>query len=314
MTTVRGRALPPAPRDVGQVLARMRGLDAALPHGDGVAVFNRVYLSVTEEVRRRLASGAFADERTAAELAVRFAARYLAAVEDGAARDGPYERPPGGLVRPRRDHGRGHVPGSEHVPGQADGHSDKHRDRDGDADGDKHRHVPGQADADGRGDAHRHGQRGGHARRAARPPACWRPLLRMRGHRGIRPIQFALAGINAHVGHDLALAVVDTCRASGGELRSLEGDFDRIGEVLTAIEERVREELMPGPDVLDIADPLTHLAGAWSLERARDAAWAAARLLWALRRVPDAYEECAARLDAGVGLVSRFLLTPLDRD
>ncbi|WP_329130067.1 DUF5995 family protein [Streptomyces sp. NBC_01476] len=227
MTTARR----PDPADVAQVLSRMRSLNAALPHRDGVAVFNRVYLSVTEEVRRRLAAREFADQDAAGELAVRFAGRYLAAIED---------------------------------------------------------------DIAGR-----------------RPPACWRPLLRLRGHRGIRPVQFALAGINAHIGHDLALAVVDTCRAGDLELRTLEGDFDRIGDVLTAIEERVREELMPGPDVLELADPLTHVVGAWSLERARDAAWAAARLLWALRETDDAYDECVTRLDAGVGLVGRFLLTPL---
>ncbi|MFC4032036.1 DUF5995 family protein [Streptomyces polygonati] len=228
MTTARR----PGPADVGQVLSRMRALNAALPRGDGVAVFNRVYLSVTEEVRRRLAAGAFSDGYAAGELAARFAGRYLAAVED---------------------------------------------------------------DAAGR-----------------RPPACWRALLRLRSHRGIAPVQFALAGINAHVGHDLALAVVDTCRAAGCAPPTLEGDFDRVGEVLTGIEIRVREELMPGPDVLEHAEPLTHLIGAWSLERARDAAWAASRLLWALRGSQDAYEECVLRLDAGVALVGRFLLTPLD--
>lgn len=227
MTTVR----EPAPGDVRQVLARMRVLDAALPRDDGVAVFNRVYLSVTEEVGRRLAAGGFADPLAARELAVRFADRYLAAVTDG--------------------------------------------------------------------------------RAGRRAPACWRPLLRMRGHRGVRPLQFALAGVNAHVGHDLALAVVDTCRATDREPPALERDFDRVGEVLTAIETRVREELMPGPDPLEAADPLTHLVGAWSLDRARDAAWAAARLLWALRGAPGPYGECAVRLDAAVALVGRLLLTPV---
>lgn len=217
--------------DVGGVLARMREVDAGLPPGDGVAVFNRVYVAVTEQVRRRLAAGDFADREAAGELAVRFAGRYLAAVED---------------------------------------------------------------DAAGR-----------------RPPACWRPLLRLRAHPRIRPLQFALAGINAHVGHDLALAVVDTCRVTGRGLPDLEADFDRVGEVLTAIEVEVRELLMPGPDLLEAADPLTHLVGSWSLARARDAAWAAARLLWALRGTDDAYDECVSRLDAGVGLIGRLLLTPL---
>ena len=217
--------------DVGGVLARMRGVAAGLPHGDGVAVFNRVYVAVTEEVRRKLAAGHFADRAVAGELAARFAGRYLAALED---------------------------------------------------------------DAAGR-----------------RPPACWRPLLRLRAHPGVRPLQFALAGINAHVGHDLALAVVDTCRATGRGLPDLEGDFDRVGEALTSIEVEVRELLMPGPDLLEAADPLTHLVGSWSLARARDAAWAASRLLWALRGTDDADDECVHRLDAGVGLVGRLLLTPV---
>lgn len=217
--------------DVGGVLVRIRRVDAALPYGDGVAVFNRVYAAVTEEVRRRLAAGGFADREAAGELAVRFAGRYLAALED---------------------------------------------------------------DAAGR-----------------RPPACWRPLLRLRAHRGIRPLQFALAGINAHVGHDLALAVVDTCRATGRDLPELEEDFDRVGAALTAIEVEVRELLMPGPDALEAAEPLTHLVGSWSLARARDAAWAAARLLWAVRGTDEAYDECVSRLDSAVGLVGRLLLTPV---
>ncbi|WP_431953021.1 DUF5995 family protein [Actinacidiphila sp. bgisy167] len=222
-----------APMGVAQVVARMHALGTALPPRDGVAVFNRVYLSVTQELDGRLAAGGFGDPVAAAALAARFAARYLEAVD--AATD----------------------------------------------------------------------------RRAV--PACWRPLLQLRGHRGIRPLQFALAGINAHVGHDLALAVVDTCSTLECEPPSLEGDFDRVGDLLTSVEERVREELMPGPDLLDLADPLTHLAGSWSLERARDAAWAASRVLWSLREMPEVYEEFTERLDAGVGLVGRFLLTPLGR-
>ncbi len=81
--------------------------------------------------------------------------------------------------------------------------------------------------------------------------------------------------------------------------------------VLVSLEERIREDLMPGPDLLQIADPLTHLLGAWSLDRARDAAWSAARAVWALRELPDLAGEFVERLDTGVGLVGRCLLTPL---
>ncbi|OEJ27880.1 hypothetical protein AR457_28835 [Streptomyces agglomeratus] len=218
---------------VDTVVARMRSLRREWQPSDGLAVFNRVYLAVTEEIDRRIDVGLFPDARTAATLDVLFAERYLTAVA----------APPAGR----------------------------------------------------------------------RGPACWRPLLQYRRHPGVRPLQFALAGINAHIGHDLVLAVVDTCHALGCRPADLEGDFDRVGDTLVALEERIREELMPGPDLLEIADPLTHLLGSWSLERARDAAWSAARLLWRLRELPDLAEDFTERLDSGVGLVCRMLLTPLPR-
>jgi hypothetical protein len=216
---------------VDAVIERMRTLDAGWPVGDGVSVFNRVYLAVTEEIGRRIDSGLFPHPHAAAVLDVRFAQRYFAAVDASAA-------------------GR-------------------------------------------------------------RPPACWRPLFQYRRHPGVHPLQFALAGINAHVGHDLALALVDTCWALRCPPTDLESAFDRVGDTLVALEERIREELMPGPDLLEIADPLTHLIGSWSLERARDGAWLTARSLWALQHLPDLAGEFMERLDDSVGLAGRFLLTPL---
>jgi hypothetical protein len=68
---------------------------------------------------------------------------------------------------------------------------------------------------------------------------------------------------------------------------------------------------MPGPDLLQIADPLTHLLGSWSLDRARDATWTAARALWALRGLPDVAQEFTEHLDMTAGLAGRMLLTPL---
>ncbi|MEU9330194.1 DUF5995 family protein [Streptomyces canus] len=213
------------------VVSRMRALEEDLPDRDGVAVFNRVYLAVTEAVDRCVDSGRFPDARAAITLDVRFAERYLAAVD--------------AVARERR------------------------------------------------------------------PPACWRPLFQFRRHPGVRPLQFALAGINAHIGHDLALAVVDTCRSLDCEPADVEDEFDRVGDLLVSLEERIREDLMPGPDLLQIADPLTHLLGSWSLERAREATWTAARALWALRGLPDVAEEFTGRLDTAVGFAGRMLLTPL---
>jgi len=218
---------------VDTAAGRMRTTAGTWPKHDGLAVFNRVYLTVAEEVISRLNAGDFSDSCAAGTLGVRCAERYLDAVD---------------------------------------------------------------AAAEGR-----------------RPPACWRPLFQFRAHPGVRPLQFALAGLNAHIGHDLALAVVDICRTLTCDPVELEDDFERVGVLLIALEERIREDLMPSPDLLQITDPLTHLLGSWSLDRARDGAWAAARVLWALRGLPELAEEFTDRLDEAVGLSGRMLLTPLPK-
>ncbi|WP_371604179.1 DUF5995 family protein [Streptomyces sp. NBC_01220] len=143
-----------------------------------------------------------------------------------------------------------------------------------------------------------------------RMPDCWRPLFQYRRHPGVRPVQFALAGLNAQAGHDLALAVVDTCRTLRCAPADLAEEFDRVGGLLLMLEERIGEDLMPGPERLEVTDPLTHLVGSWNLERACEASWSAARVLWRLRDVPLLAAEFGQRLDAGAGLVGRCLLTP----
>src|SRR5690242_3754575 len=46
---------------------------------------------------------------------------------------------------------------------------------------------------------------------ASAPPSCWSAIFRRREDSRLARIQFALAGINAHINHDLALAIVATC-------------------------------------------------------------------------------------------------------
>lgn len=56
------RAAPvAAPPAVTSVLGRMRELQSSWPPVDGVAVFNRVYLAVTESIDRQITEGAFPD-------------------------------------------------------------------------------------------------------------------------------------------------------------------------------------------------------------------------------------------------------------
>ena len=146
---------------------------------------------------------------------------------------------------------------------------------------------------------------------APAPPACWRPLLELRLRPGIRPVQFALAGMNSHIEHDLPLSVVDCCRSLDCPPEALEADFHRVNDLLADLEAQVREELLTLPPEFDVADPLLHLLDAWSIDAARDAAWASARMLWDLRDRPATYAAAAAALDRSTGMTSRCLLTPL---
>lgn len=84
-----------------------------------------------------------------------------------------------------------------------------------------------------------------------RPPACWRPLVELRLHPGVLPVQFALCGMNAHIEHDLPLAVLDTCSVLGCSPDDLSADFHHVNDVLAQVEARVRERLMPAPEELD---------------------------------------------------------------
>jgi hypothetical protein len=63
-------------RTVDEVLDRMRAIDAGLPRRDGVAVFNRVYLQVTESVRHGLRDGFFRDARFMQQSDVVFAGSF----------------------------------------------------------------------------------------------------------------------------------------------------------------------------------------------------------------------------------------------
>ncbi|MBD0691655.1 hypothetical protein BG452_09295 [Streptomyces sp. CBMA123] len=231
------------------MVGRLREIATALPLADGVAVFNRLYLTVTEAVRDRLADGYFADPSAMAELDAVFAGRYLLAVDSDAA-------------------------GQE-------------------------------------------------------PPACWRPLFALRAHPGVHPLQFALAGMNAHIQHDLPLAVVDLCRRRGCVPAEVERDYHRINGVLAEVEAVAREQLLPGAELPECAGPLTHagplahagspahagplthLLGTWSVEAAREGAWSAVQALWELRALPSAARAFGAALDGSVGLLGHALLLPL---
>jgi Family of unknown function (DUF5995) len=149
---------------------------------------------------------------------------------------------------------------------------------------------------------------------SARGPA-WEPLFELRRHEHIHPLQYAFAGMNAHINHDLAVATVLTCQITGLTPYSsgVRTDYDRINGVLAEVQEEVRESYLTGT-VLDVdkdLSPVLTLVGGWSIEKARDAAWHNAEVLWQLKRSTRLCDDFESTLARTVGLVTRQLLTPV---
>ena len=145
---------------------------------------------------------------------------------------------------------------------------------------------------------------------------AWAPLVERRAHAGILPIQFALAGMNAHINHDLALAVVATCAARGvtPEHGSIHRDFEKVNVVLAEVVRPIRRAFLDEVVVRygSAASPVADMVSNFSIDKARDAAWVSALTLWHLRDID--FLERAARdtLARTVGLVSRQLLVVVE--
>jgi len=147
-------------------------------------------------------------------------------------------------------------------------------------------------------------------------PKAWAPLVEARGKEGVLPLQFALAGMNAHINRDLPLALVTTCEGHRVELRSgsaQQRDYRRINPLLALVEGQVKAQLVT--DALrefDIAlGKVDDVIAMWKVEHAREAAWVQAETLWAIRGFPQLRAEFVRTLDRLVGLAGRGVLRPL---
>jgi hypothetical protein len=151
-------------------------------------------------------------------------------------------------------------------------------------------------------------------------PSAWTPLFAQRSRRGIAPLQFALAGMNAHINRDLPVALVTTCGALSLDLREgspEHGDFERINVLLGRVEARIKRSYLTGwvgrlDRLVHRFDRIDDVVAMWDVGRARDAAWTNGQALWALRDEPPLASQFLLTLDRMVGLASRGLLVPAD--
>src|SRR3954451_8138069 len=148
------------------------------------------------------------------------------------------------------------------------------------------------------------------------PYHAWKPLFEARHERDIAPVQFALAGMNAHINHDLAVGVCTVCVARGVEPRTdspEHAEYLAVNPLIADVEARVKTWLLT--DAIAELDrdfgPVDDVIAIWSVERARDAAWIRAQVLWHLRALPALRDDYLEVNDRATELQSRGLLVPV---
>lgn len=147
-------------------------------------------------------------------------------------------------------------------------------------------------------------------------PGCWQALFDQRNQPAIARIQFALAGMNAHINHDLPQAVVSLCQSTGippqhGSAQY--NDFTALNTTLDSLIETAKQTLnvrLLG-NALPAASNLEDTLAAWSVAAAREAAWNNAELLWHLEDAPLVSAAFLDTLDGLTTVASKTLLVPV---
>jgi hypothetical protein len=150
----------------------------------------------------------------------------------------------------------------------------------------------------------------------AMAPGCWQALFAQRGNTAIARIQFALAGINAHINHDLPLAIDTTCQttATAPSHNSPQyADYTGVNSTLDSLIELAKKTLMVRL-LGDALPPVSHLEdtiGAFGAAAAREAAWTNAEVLWEFRGIPLLYGRVMSGIDGLTTVAGKALLVPV---
>jgi hypothetical protein len=144
-------------------------------------------------------------------------------------------------------------------------------------------------------------------------PKAWEPLFEKRASPGIAALQFAIAGMNAHINHDLAVALVATCDERDVALSTDTAqyrDYIAVNKTLERVEGEIKERYTTGilGDIERAMGTLDDVLANWSVARARDNAWMTAQTIHALRGQRFIYEQFMLGLGRNVAFAGRALL------
>lgn len=142
-------------------------------------------------------------------------------------------------------------------------------------------------------------------------PSSWKALFEARFTAGIDRIQFALAGMNAHINHDLALALLQT----DAEMNLVpqknspeQDDFERVNGILEAVLPQALQFLATGivGELAEDTGKIGRFLAIWNVRAARDLAWDFADHLCPLSGVTR--DVALATQDQITGVLGRSLL------
>lgn len=149
---------------------------------------------------------------------------------------------------------------------------------------------------------------------SANLPGSWKALFEARFRPGIDRIQFALSGMNAHINHDLALALLQADKELGlipGLSSPEHDDFERVNGLLEQVLEPSLKVLATG--ILGVLAQDTGKIGKflaiWKVRAARDLAWDFADHLRKASDVGQTLDLIAQ--DQLTGVIGRSLLLPV---
>jgi hypothetical protein len=145
---------------------------------------------------------------------------------------------------------------------------------------------------------------------------CWRVLFNSRNQGAIARIQFALAGINAHINHDLPEAIVATCQVTGttpDHGGTYYSDYTALNSTLDGLIESAKRTL--NVRLLGEAlPPISHLEdtiAAWNVSAARESAWQNAEQLCQISSIPSLASSFMDMLDGLTTVIGKALLVPV---
>jgi hypothetical protein len=145
-------------------------------------------------------------------------------------------------------------------------------------------------------------------------PSSWKALLEARFRPEVERIQFALAGMNAHINHDLPLALLQADAELGlvpDNTSPEHDDFEHVNALLEAAVPSALQFLATGilGELAQDTGKTGTLLAIWNVRAARDLAWDVASHLRSLTGIARA--TALAVQDQMTGVVGRSLLVTI---